>query len=61
MCAFKKNGKIGDPDEMPHNAAFNQGLKCLPRQNKFSEKEIQFHLEIITCDPSIYNGSSQIS
>ena len=29
-----------DPDEMPHNAAFHQGLHCLPIQNQSSEKEI---------------------
>ena len=23
-----------DPDEMPHNAAFHQGLHCLLRQNQ---------------------------
>ena len=43
-----------DPDEMPHHAAFYQGLHCLLRQNGSSEKEIQYYLEIITCDPSIY-------
>ena len=43
-----------DPDEMLHNAAFHQGLRCLLRQNLASEKEIQYFLEIITCDPSIY-------
>ena len=36
-----------DPDEMPQNAAFNQGLQCLLRQDRNI-------LEIITCDPSIY-------
>ena len=50
-----------DPDEMPHHAAFHQGLHCLLRQNRFSEKEIQFYLEI-TCIPVnplyIYNGPS---
>ena len=30
-----------DPDEMPHNAAFCQGLHFLIRQNQSSEKEIQ--------------------
>ena len=35
------------PDEMSHNVAFHQTV-CS------SEKEIQFHLEIITCDSSIY-------
>ena len=43
-----------DPDEMLHNAAFRQGLHCLPRQNLSSEKEIQYFLEIITCNPLIY-------
>ena len=39
-----------DPDEMPHH----QGMNCLLRQNRSSEKEMQYLLEIITCDPSIY-------
>ena len=43
-----------DPDEMQHNAAFHQGLHCLPRLNQSPEKEIQMFLEIKTCDPSIY-------
>ena len=30
-----------DPDEMPHNAAFHQGLHCLLRQYQSSEKENQ--------------------
>ena len=37
-----------DPDEMPHNAAFHSGLFCLLRQNRFSEKEIQYDWENIT-------------
>ena len=36
-----------DPDELPLNAAFHQGL----HRKRFSEKEIQFHLEIISFDP----------
>ena len=43
-----------DPDEMPHKAAFHQGLHCLLRQNQSSEKEIQYFLEIITHNLSIY-------
>ena len=43
----------GDPDEMPHYAAFYLGLHCLLRQNRSSEKEI-FLGEIIICDPLIY-------
>ena len=42
-----------DPDEMPH-VAFHQGLHCLLKQNRSSEKEIQYFLEILTCTPSIY-------
>ena len=42
-----------DPDEMPRDAAFHLGLRCLLRQNLSSEKET-FFLEIITCDPAIY-------
>ena len=40
-----------DPDEMPHNAAFHQGLHCLLRQKQSSEKENIYFSEIITCDP----------
>ena len=48
-----------DPDEMPHKAAFHQGLHCLLRQNQetksiFRERNIFFFWKIITCDPSIY-------
>ena len=43
-----------DPDKMPDTAAFHQGLHCLHRIKLSLEKEIQFYLEIITCDPSIY-------
>ena len=38
--------KSEDPDEMPHDVAFHQGLHCLLNQNPF--------LEIITCAPSQY-------
>ena len=31
-----------DQAEMPHNVAFYQGLHCLLRQNRSSEKEIQY-------------------
>ena len=43
-----------DPDEMPHDAAFHQRLHYLVKQNRPSEKEIQYFLETITCEPSIY-------
>ena len=43
-----------DPDEMPQNVAFHQGLNCLLRQKLSSEKEMQFYFEIITCDPLMY-------
>ena len=40
-----------DPDEMPHNAAFHQGLHCL-QKIKIFKTEMQIHnLEISTCDP----------
>ena len=37
-----------DPYEMPHKAAFHQGLLCLQKQNQYSEEEIQYVSEIIT-------------
>ena len=43
-----------DPDEMPHNAAFQQGLHSTLRQNPSSEKETLYFLEIINCEHSIY-------
>ena len=43
-----------DPNEMSLNAAFYQGLHCLLRQKQSSETAIQFYLEIMTGDPSIY-------
>ena len=43
-----------NPDTMPHDAAFHQGLHRLLIQKRSSKKEIQFCLEIITCDPSNY-------
>ena len=38
-----------DPDEMPHDAAFYQGLHCLLKQKRFS-----LILRTKACDPSIY-------
>ena len=43
-----------DPDEMPHNAAFHQGLCCLLQQ-KWSSKKEKKYLEIITHYPSTYS------
>ena len=34
--------------------AFRQGLHCLLGQKQSLEKEIQYCLDIIACDPSIY-------
>ena len=47
-CTFA-NSEV--PDEKWHNATFHQGLHCLLRQKRSSEKEIHFYLEVITCDP----------
>ena len=43
-----------DPDEMPHLAAFHQGLHCLLRQIDLLRKKYNICLEIISCDPSLY-------
>ena len=46
--------KSEDSDERPHIAAFHQGLYCLVRLKRSSEKKIIFlTLEIITCYPLI--------
>ena len=46
--------KSEDPDKMPHNVTFHQGLHYLIRQKTiFRDKKKQYYLEIITCDPSI--------
>ena len=47
-----------NPEEMSYIAAFHEGLHCLlgskqsSEKHHSSEKEIQFYIEIITCDPS---------
>ena len=43
-----------NPAEMLHAAAFHQGLHCLLKQNRSSEKATHFFLKFIICDPSIY-------
>ena len=42
-----------DLDEM--NVAFHQGMHYLLRQNQYSETEVYFNFEILTCDPYMYN------
>ena len=42
-----------DSDEMPHNAAFHQGLHYLQDKIDFQERDA-ISFRIITCDPSIY-------
>ena len=41
-----------DPDEMLHNVAFHHGLHCLLKK-KAIFREIQFCMELITCEPLI--------
>ena len=41
-----------DTDKMPHNAVFHQSLHCLLIQDGTSD--IQYLLEIMTCDHSLY-------
>ena len=43
-----------DPDEMPHNAAFHQGLHCLLCHEQLQRKNNIFNVKIRTCDPSVY-------
>ena len=44
-----------DPDELLHNTVYHQGLQCLVRQKRSSErKKLQFYLEIVICEPSNY-------
>ena len=49
-----------DPDEMPHHAAFHQGLHCLLFNDKIDlqRKKYNGFFYILTCDPSKYNGPS---
>ena len=37
-----------DPDEMPHKVAFHQGLHCLLRQKRSSEKYVFQKLKPVT-------------
>ena len=43
-----------DSDEMPHNAAFHQGLHCLLRQNHLLGTEIHLNWKMTTCHPIKY-------
>ena len=55
MCMCLANN--ADPDVVVFQIIkchTHQGLHCLLRQNLSSKKEIQYFLEIITCEPSIY-------
>ena len=47
----------GDPDEMPHKAAFHLGLHCLLGENRSSEN----FFKIKTCNPSIYTMDLTVS
>ena len=42
------------PDEMQHNAAFQQDLHCLLRLKQHSGTEIHHNLETSICDPLKY-------
>ena len=42
LCTGNPLANSEDPDEMPHHAAFHQGLHCLISQNQPSEKIIFF-------------------
>ena len=43
-----------DPDEMPQNATFHQGLHFLMRSKQSSGTEMLHNLEILICDPFKY-------
>ena len=50
-----------DPDEMPHNAAFHQGLHCMFRLKRSSDKKNKIFLENYKRTPlDMYNGLSQV-
>ena len=51
MGTFAHSVNNEDPDEIPQNATFHQGLHCLIRQTR---KKYNIILEIITYGPSIY-------
>ena len=42
LCRQKTPKRVLDPDEVPQNAAFHQGLHCLMWQNQSSDKELQY-------------------
>ena len=45
--------QVGSQQDTCH---LGQGLYCLLRQNRSRDKEIYFFFDIVSCDPSIYNG-----
>ena len=56
LTGTSANGE--DPNEMPHDAAFHQGLLCLLRENQSSGTEVHFVVKSQTCDLDIYNKPS---
>ena len=40
-----------DPDEIPHYAAFHQGVHCLLRYNRSTDKEIQYFCKLSHVTP----------
>ena len=40
-----------DPGKIPHKAAFHLSLHCVHRQNRFSEKEMQYFLKLLKNTP----------
>ena len=49
-----------DPDEMQHNAAFHQGLHCLLRRKRSSDKRKQYFFLNYNLTPlDMYIGLSQ--
>ena len=49
-----------DPDEMPHYAAFHQGLYCSLTYNHIFMTEMHHHLETSSCDPLKYKKGDSV-
>ena len=50
-----------DPDEMPHNVAFHQGLNCCKGKNDLQTKDYNILMQMYNLTPQdMYNGLSQV-
>ena len=54
LCILETLANSEDPDEMPKNVEFHQGIHCSQRLIQSSGTELHNYLKVSTCDPLKY-------